>query len=71
MKQRVKLALAICADTPILLLDEPATNLDLQGVEWYKKLVTEYAADRIVVIASNDPHDADFCHSHLNILDFK
>jgi len=71
MKQRVKLALAICADTPMLLLDEPATNLDLQGVEWYKKLVTEYAADRLVVIASNDPHDADFCHNHLNILDYK
>ena len=71
MKQRVKLALAICSDTPILLLDEPATNLDLQGVEWYKNLLTEYAADRIVVIASNDPHDADFCHNHLNILDYK
>jgi ABC-type multidrug transport system ATPase subunit len=71
MKQRVKLALAVCSDTPVLLLDEPATNLDVQGVEWYKNLVAELAADRLVVIASNDPHDAEFCPLHLNILDYK
>ncbi|HOY07265.1 MAG TPA: ABC transporter ATP-binding protein [Saprospiraceae bacterium] len=71
MKQRVKLALAICCDTPILLLDEPATNLDVQGVQWYKNLIAEFAADRLVIIASNDPHDAEFCPVHLNILDFK
>lgn len=71
MKQRVKLALAICTATPVLLLDEPATNLDTQGVVWYKNLVAEYAAGRLVVIASNDPHDADFCPVHLNILDYK
>ena len=71
MKQRAKLALAVCSATPVLLLDEPATNLDVQGIEWYKKLVAEYAADRLVVIASNDPHDAEFCPVHLNILDYK
>lgn len=71
MKQRVKLALAVCSDTPVLLLDEPATNLDVQGVEWYKNLISTFAAERLVVIASNDPHDAEFCPSHLNILDYK
>lgn len=71
MKQRVKLALAVCSDTPVLLLDEPATNLDVQGVEWYKNLIQEFAADRLVVIASNDPHDAAFCPVHLNVLDYK
>lgn len=71
MKQRVKLALALCSDTSILLLDEPATNLDVQGVEWYKQLISEYAGDRLVIIASNDPHDAAFCEKHLGILDYK
>jgi ABC-type multidrug transport system ATPase subunit len=71
MKQRLKRALAVCSDTPLLLLDEPATNLDLQGIEWYKNLIAEYAANRTVVIASNDPHDAEFCEAHLNILDYK
>lgn len=71
MKQRVKLALAICSDTPVLLLDEPATNLDLAAIDWYKNMVRQFAADRLVVIASNDPDDAAFCPVHLNILDFK
>ncbi len=71
MKQRVKLALAICSNAPILLLDEPATNLDVQGVAWYKKLIADFAADRLVIIASNDPHDAEFCPIHLSILDYK
>ncbi|MCB0528653.1 MAG: ABC transporter ATP-binding protein [Lewinellaceae bacterium] len=71
MKQRVKIALAVCSDTPVLLLDEPATNLDTQGVAWYKELIAAHAADRLVVIASNDPHDAEFCPIHLNILDYK
>ncbi len=71
MKQRVKLALAVCSDTPVMLLDEPATNLDTQGINWYKNLVADYAANRLVIIASNDPHDAEFCPVHLNILDYK
>src|SRR5258706_9035559 len=32
MKQRVKLAQAIFSDVPVVLLDEPCTNLDLPGV---------------------------------------
>jgi ABC-type multidrug transport system ATPase subunit len=71
MKQRLKLALAICANTPLLLLDEPATNLDTQGVAWYKDLISTFAADRLVVIASNDPHDAEFCGTHLAVVDYK
>ncbi len=71
MKQRVKLALALASDVSVLLLDEPATNLDVQGVEWYKQLIHEYAQDRMVIIASNDPHDAEFCPNHLQILDYK
>lgn len=71
MKQRVKLALAICSAAPVLLLDEPATNLDVKSVAWYKNLVTTQASDRLVIIASNDPHDADFCPVHLQMLDFK
>lgn len=71
MKQRVKLALAICSDTPILLLDEPSTNLDQQGIEWYKELVSAFSDNRLTIIASNDPHDISFCQSQLNILDYK
>ena len=73
MRQRLKLALAICSNSPILLLDEPTTNLDVQGVEWYRGLMQQYTegANRLVIIASNAKHDYDFCDATLNILDFK
>ncbi|MDZ7878438.1 MAG: ABC transporter ATP-binding protein [Saprospiraceae bacterium] len=73
MRQRLKLALAICSDSPFLLLDEPTTNLDVQGVAWYRRLMQQYTegSSRLVVIASNAPHDYDFCDATMNILDYK
>jgi len=41
MKQRVKLAQAFFSDTPVLLLDEPTTNLDLPGISLFHDLVRD------------------------------
>jgi ABC-type multidrug transport system ATPase subunit len=71
MKQRLKLALAFCADTPMLLLDEPTANLDSQGVEWYLNLVQKFAKDRLTIICSNQEHEYNFCDEELNITDYK
>jgi len=71
MKQRLKLALTLCSDTSLLLLDEPTTNLDQQGFEWYRDLITEYGGDRLLIVASNVETDYAFCDHHLNMLDFK
>ena len=53
MLQRVKLGLAILSDTPLVLLDEPTTNLDAGGIEWYNKIIDEYTMNRTVVVCSN------------------
>lgn len=71
MKQRVKLALAICSDTPILLLDEPTANLDKQGVSWYLELVERFAANRMVIVCSNQEHEYQFCDEHLLVMNYK
>ena len=71
MKQRLKLAMAICSDCAILLLDEPSTNLDRQGIEWYQKLIAEYADGRILIIASNVEEDYKSCDTQINIVDYK
>ena len=71
MKQRVRLAQAIFSDAPLLLLDEPCTNLDMDGVALYRDLVREYGRDRLVVISSNDPQEYDFCEEVINIMDYK
>lgn len=71
MKQRLKLALAFCADTPILMLDEPTSNLNAQGVEWYLSLVQQFAAGRLTIICSNQEHEYSFCEHRLSITDYK
>jgi ABC-type multidrug transport system ATPase subunit len=71
MKQRVKLAQAIFSDTPFLLLDEPCTNLDTNGIELYHHLVEEYGKDRLVIVSSNDETEYRFCTKRINITDYK
>jgi ABC-type multidrug transport system ATPase subunit len=71
MKQRVKLALAFCSETEMILLDEPASNLDQQGLEWYLSLVKEFSADRMLIICSNQLQEYSFCKNQLNVADYK
>lgn len=71
MKQRLKLLMAIYADTPLLLLDEPCSNLDNQGIEWYRNLVQTQLKKRTIIIASNQLFEYDFCDSTLSVHDFK
>jgi ABC-type multidrug transport system ATPase subunit len=71
MKQRVKLAQAIFSDTPVVLLDEPCTNLDSEGIALYRQLIADHCADRMVIVSSNDVQEYDFCEGILNIMDYK
>ncbi|MDB5285942.1 MAG: transporter ATP-binding protein [Mucilaginibacter sp.] len=71
MKQRLKLALAFCADTPMLMLDEPTSNLDTQGIDWYLNLVEKFSANRLTIICSNQEHEYSFCRERLSISDYK
>jgi ABC-type multidrug transport system ATPase subunit len=71
MKQRLKLALAFCADTPILMLDEPTSNLDKQGVAWYIGLVRQFAVNRLTLICSNQEQEYGFCGHRLDITGYK
>jgi ABC-type multidrug transport system ATPase subunit len=71
MKQRLKLALAFCSRASLLLLDEPTTNLDAQGSQWYLQLAERFARDQTIVVASNMPSDFAFCDHQLNVLDYK
>ena len=71
MKQRVKLAQAFFAKSPLLLLDEPTTNFDVQGILLYHKMVAELAKDRTLLICSNEANEIDFCEKRLLITDYK
>jgi ABC-type multidrug transport system ATPase subunit len=71
MKQRLKLALAFCSDTAMLMLDEPTSNLDTQGIDWYLSLIEGYSANRLTIICSNQLHEYSFCKHQLSIQDYK
>jgi len=71
MKQRVKLAQAVFSDVPVILLDEPCTNLDAAGMALYNQLINDYCKKRMVIVSSNDHHEYEFCSEKLNMLSWK
>jgi ABC-type multidrug transport system ATPase subunit len=71
MKQRLKLAQAFFSNTPILLLDEPTTNLDAEGIALYNSLISTYTKDRLVIISSNDKQEYEFCEEEIRMGEYK
>jgi ABC-type multidrug transport system ATPase subunit len=72
MKQRAKLALAILSDTPLLLLDEPCSNLDPAAISWYQALVNAQCSDRLILVCSNQQEqEYPFCSARLSIEAYK
>jgi len=54
MRQRLALATALLGDPSVLMLDEPATGLDPEGVAWLRRLLGSYArAGRTVLFSSH------------------
>jgi ABC-type multidrug transport system ATPase subunit len=54
LKQRLALAIALLADPPLLLLDEPTANLDAQArQEYLKRLVALRQAGKTILLASH------------------
>ena len=71
MKQRVKLAQSIFSDVPIVLLDEPCTNLDSIGIQLYHSLINDYCKNRMVIVSSNDEVEYSFCKEKISLTTYK
>ena len=71
MKQRLKVSLALLANVPAVLLDEPTTNLDLQGFEWYLDLLQKFSDSRLIIISSNLEREYSFCNERIDVMKFK
>lgn len=68
MKQRTKLGLAFCANTDILLLDEPLSNLDSKGYEWYRTVPQNLLENRMVIVGSNlEGDETRFCRHNIHL----
>lgn len=71
MKQRLKLALAFCTTGSAVILDEPTSNLDAAGTEWYHDLIEKMRSGRTLIIASNVESDFRACTQRIHIPAFK
>ncbi|MBL7137393.1 MAG: ATP-binding cassette domain-containing protein [Bacteroidales bacterium] len=72
MKQRVKLVCALLSDTPLLLLDEPTTNLDKSGINFFLQLITDHTCGRTILVCSNmQKVESEFCRREIRIEEYK
>lgn len=67
MLQRLKNALAFCSPNPILILDEPLSNLDAAGEVWYKNCLDIYRKDKLLILAGNNPKEIELAETIINL----
>ena len=72
MKQRLKLAAATLMQPPLLLLDEPTTNLDTVGKNVVRHIIDEQVSrGGVLMLATNDAEEASWCDAVLSIEQFQ
>jgi len=57
MKMRLKYALAMYRNSPVLILDEPSTNLDQDGREIVYDFMKEQKQNGILIFATNEDNE--------------
>jgi len=57
MRQRVKLALGLCTQSALVVLDEPSANLDAAGIQWYHGILQAAMAKTTTLVCSNHRQD--------------
>jgi heme exporter protein A len=67
MKQRLKYAFALLHEPPVLILDEPASNLDAEGIQIVREVMKEQIARGILIVATNDTDDLKYCTKILDL----
>jgi heme exporter protein A len=71
MRQRLKLAFSVLNNPQLLLMDEPRTNLDEEGISVVYKIAEEQKNRGILILATNEAEDTSICSTNLNIEDYK
>ena len=65
MKQRVKLIIAFYFDNDLIFMDEPTSNLDQEGFDWWKSELLKMS--NTILIASNDKEEISLCEQMIEL----
>jgi ABC-2 type transport system ATP-binding protein len=69
MRQRLALATALLGDPQVLILDEPGTGLDPEGIAWLRGFVRSFAASgRTVLVSSHQLAEMSQTVDHVVII---
>ncbi len=67
MKQRLKYVFALMHSPAVLILDEPTTNLDDDGIKVVEEVVGEQKRNSILIVATNDAAEAGWCEKVIKL----
>ncbi|MEZ5250455.1 MAG: ATP-binding cassette domain-containing protein [Ilumatobacteraceae bacterium] len=69
MRQRLGIALALVGEPRALILDEPATGLDPEGIAWMRRLLRDFADHGgTVLLSSHLLHEVQASADHLVVI---
>ena len=70
MRQRLKYAFALLHRPPILLLDEPTANLDVDGIAIVERIIQAQqarAGGGLTIAATNEPRELEWSHLRVHL----
>ncbi len=66
-KQRLKFVFALLHKPAVLLLDEPMTNLDTEGVKVVQQMIKKQQKSGIVIVATNVKSEVAWCKKRIHL----
>ncbi|WP_370086625.1 ATP-binding cassette domain-containing protein [Ekhidna sp.] len=66
MKQRSKLLTAFFFHNDVILMDEPTSNLDDEGFDWWKSQI-DNVKNKTLIISSNEKNEIAQCANKINL----
>ena len=65
--QKLKTAFCLFSESPVLLLDEPLTNMDKKGELWFESIIKEIQSQKILIFAGNTDSETKWSNETIQL----